>query len=92
MTLWYQFCGESVPDGLHELSHGPFAWAVDNQSFVNGSNYFFVLIRFNSIRMGWESCSSVFFYIQCIVYYKVLAIILIRMAWCNFRYFVCAIC
>ena len=65
VTLWCKFCGESVPDGLRELSHGPLVWAVDNQSFVDGSNYFFVLIRFNSVC--WESCSSDFFFIYSIL-------------------------
>ena len=34
------------------LSHGPFVWAVDNQSFVDGSNYFFLLTEFNCIYLG----------------------------------------
>ena len=48
MMLWFQFCSESVTDGLRELSPGPFEWVVDNQSFVDGSNYIVPLIRFNS--------------------------------------------
>ena len=41
-----------MPDGLRELSHGPFVWAVDNQSFVDGSNCFFVITEFNCIHLG----------------------------------------
>ena len=48
MMLWFQFCSESVTDGLRELSLGPFEWVVVNQSFVDGSNYIVHLIRFNS--------------------------------------------
>ena len=42
----------SVPDGLRELSHGPLMWVVDNQSFVDGFNYFLVLIGFKCIYFG----------------------------------------
>ena len=63
MKLWYQFCSESVADGLRELFHGPFVWAVDNQSFVDGSNYFFVLREFNCIYMYLGNVVYVNFYI-----------------------------
>ena len=43
---------KSVPDGLRELSHGLFVWAMDKQSFVDGSNYFFVLTESNCIYLG----------------------------------------
>ena len=52
MTLWYEFCGESVPDGLRELSHCLLVWAVEKQSFVDDSNYFFVLTEFDLICLG----------------------------------------
>ena len=66
MTLWYQFCGESVPDGLRELSLGLFVWTVDKQLFVDGSYYFFVLTEFNCIYLG--NVVHVNFYILYIVY------------------------
>ena len=50
-----------VCDGLRELSHGLFVWALDKQSFDDGSNYFVVLTEFNCIYLG--NVVHVIFYI-----------------------------